>query len=147
MTFDYASLRDGTVEPLIAEFGKAGVLYVYTDIPSGALIDRDGNYILDRDGNYIVSRSGSLREAWESQLGSDLPYAVVLIQTQFKKDNNMGTLVEKDDVQFLVSTQGVTIDPELANRITVDSVTYQVVRVDPLKPGTVTMLWKVHARK
>ena len=148
MAFDYPNLRDETVEPLIAEFGKTGILYVHNDAPEGALVDRDGNYILDRDGNYIVERGGgSEREAWESQLGSDDSHAVTLVQLQFKKSDNKGTLVEMGDVLFLVSTEGVTVDPALANRFQVGGIIYQVVRIDPLQPGSTVMKWNIHGRK
>ncbi len=120
MAFDYASLRDGTVEKLIAFFGKPGQIAV-NDPTTGA--------------------------PYDSRLGSETLHPVKAVQIQFKKADNQGTLVLKTDVLYLVSTEGVTIDPELANRIDVNSITYQVVRVDPLKPGTITMLWKVHARK
>jgi len=120
MGFDYTTLRDGTVEPLLAEFGKPGTLVV-NDLVSG--------------------------EPWESQIGSETTYPVTVVQTVFTKADNNGTLVEMNDVLFLVSTDGIVIDPELADRFTVDSITYQVVRIDPLKPGPVIMLWKLHARK
>jgi len=120
MAFDYAGLRDGTVEPLIAEFGKPGQISV--NVPA-------------------------VGDPWDSQIGGETLFDVKLVQTKFVKDNNQGTLVEENDVLFLVSTEGVTADPEMANRIVVGGVTYQVVRIDPLQPGTVTMLWKVHARK
>jgi len=48
---------------------------------------------------------------------------------------------------FLTSTEGVTVDPELADRIKVNSITYQVVRIDPLYPGDTILFWKIHARK
>ena len=120
MAFDYTALRDDTVEPLIADFGKPGTLMVNVPVTG---------------------------EPWDSQIGGETGYPVTVVQTLFQKADNMGTLVEADDVLFFVSTDGVTVDPMLVHRIVVDSVAYQVVRVDPLRPGPVTMLWKVHARK
>ena len=120
MAFDYPNLRDETVEPLIAEFGKPGQIAV-NDPTTG--------------------------EPWDSQIGSEALHAVTVVQTQFKKSDNNGTLVEMGDVLFLVSTDGVTIDPALANRIIVNAISYQVVRIDPLQPGSTVMLWKIHARK
>ena len=120
MAFDYPALRDNTVEPKIAEYGKPGTLYI-NDPEGGA--------------------------PYESQFGDELAYPVTVLQTGFTKADNKGTLVEKGDVMFLVSTEGVTADPELAHRIEVNSITYQVVRVDPLFPGPTIMFWKVHARK
>jgi len=120
MTFDYISLRDGTVEPLITEFGKPGNIVVNVP-PSGA--------------------------PWESQFGSEESYPITIVQTKFQKSDNSGTLVEMGDVLFIISTQGVTLDPELAQRIIANGTTYQIIRVDPVQPGTTIMLWKVHARK
>ena len=122
MAFDYAGLRDDTVQPLLAEFGK---------IEKGEL-------------EFDAAGTG---EPWDSKLAAPQEVPATVVQTMFKKDNNMGTLVEKNDVLFLVSPEGVTLDPELAARIVVDETAYQVIRVDPLKPGSVTMLWKVHGRK
>jgi hypothetical protein len=120
MAFDYPALRDNTVEPKIAEYGKPGTLYV-NDPATG--------------------------DPWDSQLGAETAHAVTVLQTAFTKSDNKGTLVEMGDVMFLVSTEGVTTDPELAHRIEVNSITYQVVRIDPLFPGPTIMFWKVHARK
>ena len=147
MSFDYAALNVGTVQPLIDEFGKSGTLLIAEFTEAVVIVDRDGNPILDRDGNVITSRGSADIEPWESHLGFDMPHPVSLVQTVFKTVNNNGTLVEQGDVLYLVSTKGVMIDPTLANRMTVDGATYQVVRVDPLKPGPVIMLWKIHARK
>lgn len=121
MGFDYTGLRDDTVEPLIAEYGKMGVLHV--NVPA----------------------TGA--EPYESQLDGETLHDVVVVQTQFKKTDNMGTLVEMGDVGFLVSTEGLVIDPDLAQRISANGLTYQIIRIDPLQPGPVVMFWKVHARK
>jgi hypothetical protein len=120
MAFDYATMRLETVIPLIDEFGKDGELAV-NDATTGA--------------------------PYESQLGAETLHPVRLLQTKFKKMDNNGTLVEEGDVLYLVSTQGVTIDPDLADRMIVGGVTYQVVRIDPLVPGPVIMFWYIHARK
>jgi len=119
MTFDYTALRDNTVEPLIAEFGDDGQIGV-NDASTGA--------------------------PYESQLASETLHPGKFVRTKFTKADNNGTLVEKGDVLFLLSTQGIVINLALAHRIIVDT-TYQVVRIDPLRPGPVTILWKVHARK
>jgi len=121
MAFDYTALNTGTVQPLIDEFGK--------------------------DGELSINVPDSGAEPYESQIGVAVLYPIRLVQTVFKKDNNNGTLVEEGDVLYLVSTKGVTVDPELADRIIVDGLEYQVIRIDPLKPGPVIMLWKIHARK
>ena len=121
MAFDYTGMRLETVEPLINEFGK--------------------------DGQLAVNVPATGADPYDSQLDGETLHPVRLVQTRFKKADNNGTLVEVGDVLYLVSTQGVTIEPAMANRIIVAGVTYQVVRIDPLAPGPVTMFWYVHARK
>ena len=120
MAFDYSTLRTDTVETLIKEFGDSG---------------------------HLLLTGESIGEAWESNLDNDVECPINAVRTRFIQDNNQGTLVEKNDVMFLVSTEGVANDPTLAEQIVVDCTKYQVVRIDPLKPGPVVMLWKVHARK
>jgi len=120
VAFDYAALRTNVVEPLIDEYG---------------------------DGGYFLLPGEPAGEAYESQLDNDSECPLKCVQTQFTKAENNGTLVEQNDVLFLVSTEGIYFDPELVNRIVIDCVEYQIVRIDPLKPGPVVMLWKVHARK
>ena len=120
MGFDYQRIRDNVAEPKLSQFGTSG---------------------------YLSMNGSSTGKPWDSQLGNDSQLPITVVRTIFKKSDNQGTLVEKNDVMFLVSTEGVSIDPALADRMTVDNVTYQIIRIDPLKPGPVVMLWKVHARK
>ena len=121
MAFDYPSLRDGLVEPQIADKGKPGQLSV-NENPTGG-------------------------DPWDSQIGTPGLYPVTLVELEFKKETHNGTLVEKNDLLFLVSTEGVTVDPQLADRMIVAGVEYQVVSVMPKAPGQTTMFWKIHVRK
>lgn len=120
--FDYAGLRDSVVIPLLRDFGKLadGVL-LFSGAPTGT--------------------------AYNPQPGADVPQPVKVVQTTFEKKDVDGSTIQKDDVKFIISPENVTMDPELANRITVDGITYQAVNVKPLKPGSVVMLWTVQARK
>ena len=145
MAFDYTGLRDETAEPLIKEFGKTGGLLVNDPATGLYNVVNGANNVINVLNNVVNGVSS--REPYESQFDSETSHAIIAVQTQFKKSDNNGTLVEMGDVLFLVSTEGVTIDPALANRITMNSITYQVVRIDPLEPGPVVMLWKIHARK
>lgn len=120
MGFDYASLRDGTVEPLLGEFGTTGKMLV-----PGAPAGPD----------------------YDPQPAADVEHDATFVRTRFTKEDIAGGNVQADDVAFLMSTEGVTIDPELAYRVEVGSVVYQVIGIEPLKPGPIVMLWRVHARK
>lgn len=118
--FDYAGLRDSVAEPLIADFGKDATLTLNT--PAG----------------------GS--DPWNPGTSGETETAVKVVQTEFKLRDRDGTLVQKDDLLFILSTAG---DPDvtLAKTLTVDGVLYQIVQIMPLRPGPVTMLYKVHCRR
>ena len=120
MAFDYAGLREGTVKPLIQNFGDDGVL-----ITAGETHD----------------------EPYDSRLNDECEIDIKFVRTSFTEDNNNGTIVEVGDLMLLVSTEGVSIDPDLAQRVIMNCKQYQVVRIDPLKPGSVIMLWKIQVRK
>ena len=120
MTFNYTALRDNTAEPLIERFGK--------------------------DATLSLSVATSDSEPWNPQPDGSIETTVRVVQTQFSLKDRVGTLIQEDDLMFLISTDG---DPDvtLAKTLTVESTTYQIANVMPLKPGPVTMLWKAHCRK
>lgn len=119
MAFDYINIRDTVAEPLIAHFGDVG---------------------------YLSLPGESIGEDYESDLDNDSECPVTYVRTEFKKAENNGTLVERNDLMFLISTEGVNFDPKLADRFTANCVEYQIIRIDPLQPGPLVILWKLHAR-
>ena len=117
--FNYTVLRDNTAQPLIDRFGKDGTITATTS---------DGPAWNPGGGTVVTTET-----------------AVRLVQTEFKAEDRAGTLVQDDDLLFIVSTQG-NPDIRLANTLTVDGQVYQIVRVMPLAPGPVTMLIRLHVR-
>jgi hypothetical protein len=118
-TFDYAGLRDNTAEPLLARFGKSATL-VQPGTPSGP--------------------------EWDPTPGESTESTVTVVETRFNIEDREGSLVQVGDRMFLVSTAGGAV-PALADKLTIDSATYQIINVKPLKPGSVTMLYRLHVRK
>lgn len=119
MAFDYEGLKQDVVIQLLDEFGKSGTLL----LPGAAT-----------------------GENYDPQPGADIPQPVVLLEIKFTKEERAGGNVETNDLMFLVSPKGVTVDPELTQRVQVGSIIYSVVGVKPLRPADVTMFWKIHAR-
>ena len=119
--FDYAGLRASVAEPLIKDFGKDGVL----KIP--------------------VTATGN--KPWGRDTGDPIEIAAIVVQTRFTFHERSNTLVQNDDTKYLVSTEGMSVDPALADRLEVDGTTYRIVEIKPLRPGPLTMLWTVHCRK
>lgn len=118
--FDYTGIRDTVVQPLTSDFGKTGTLKV-PGAPTGP--------------------------AYNPTPGDDVDHAVTLVQTKLRQSDIDGTVVQATDSVFLVSPEGLSIEPAMKQRLVVDGAEYQVVKVEPLKPGSVTMMWRVFARK
>ena len=118
-TFDYAGLRD-EAEALIEEFGK-----------SATLIER-GPQIAGPD--------------WNPTFGPDVEYPVTLVEEGYETEPIPNTQVQRGDARLLVSTKGLTIDPDTSHRINVDGRVHQIVEVKRERPGPTTMVYQVWAR-
>lgn len=119
MTFDYTSLRDDVVEPLLEEFGRAATL---------------------------TQPGTSTGDEWDPTPGTPTEYAVTVLKTSFTVQERAGTLVQEDDRIYMMSTEDDP-DPDLNGTLTIGSDTLQVVRISPKQPGTIIMFYRVHCRK
>lgn len=73
-------------------------------------------------------------------------YSVTVLQVELTKRDRTGTVIENADIKLLMSTDGGAV-PALDCKITVDGSKYSIVHVEPLKPGSVTMLYYVYCGK
>lgn len=119
MTFNYARLRDRVAEPQLAKFGRAATL-TQPGTPTG--------------------------DEWNPTTGTATTLAVTVLQTDFTYAERQGTLVQENDVMYLMSTDGDPV-PTLADTLTVDSIPMQIIKIKPVSPGAVVVLWRVHCRK
>lgn len=119
MSFDFTDLRDGTVEPLLEEFGKSATL-TQPGVASG--------------------------DEWDPVPGVPTDYAVTVLETSFSLQDKTSTLVQEDDRKFLMSTDGDPV-PSLKGILVIGGTTLQVVNLEPIQPGPVVMAWRVHCRK
>ena len=118
--FNYTAMRDNTAIPLINQFGDDAVL--------------------------TLTPAADPATPWNPGSGTPVETPARAVQTQFTNADRDGTLIQEGDVLFIVSTQGLT-DIELAETLTSSGTVYQIIKVMPLKPGPIIMLYKVHCRK
>ena len=119
MTFNYARLRDGTAERLIARFGQSATL---------------------------TKPGASSGTPYNPTIAASTDYAVTVVNKTITIENRDGTLVQQGDRLFILSTD-TTATPELDDTLTAGGETYQIVDVTPLQPGATVMLWYVQCRK
>lgn len=118
--FDYERLKVNVAEKQIKRFGK-----VVQIITPGA------NTGTDYDPVY--------GDATESD--------VYFLETQWKMSDAQKTLVQVGDKLGIISTEGGLVPDQLINTINIGGEVFQLIVVQPLQPGAITMLYYIAARK
>lgn len=116
-TFDYADAR-ADAEELIAEFGQASVIRRQTN--SGPVYDPA---IIETD------------------------YACTLVDLDIDESKIDGTIIARGDRMAYVSTAGLSITPDLADKIIIGSEVHAIRNVKPLSPAGTVVLWELIIRK
>lgn len=116
MTFNYAKTR-ATAERLIAKFGQSATLVKST-------------------------ASGT---AYNPAL-TDASYSLTLVVMNYSQSEIDGTMIVRGDKKVYVSTSGLSVAPVVGDRLTIESIRHQVVRVMPLSPAGTVVFWEVQAR-
>ena len=124
MTFDYVSIRDDTVIPQIANFGKDATL-----TQPGPTTGPDYDPTPGTPGVFHV------KVLEQSPPGSSM-----------SQENLAGTLMRFDDRRFMMSTKN-NPTPDLNGTLAIGAETLQVVSLDPFQPGPVIVFWRVRCRK
>lgn len=115
--FDYARTR-ATAERLIKRFGQV--------------------VTLTQTANSGTAYNPSQTETDHSCYGAVLAYAENEID---------GTLIKNTDKQVYLSTEGLSVTPAVADKITVDGISHEIINLMPLSPAGTVVFWKVQIRK
>lgn len=78
--------------------------------------------------------------------GGEVGYACRCVITNFSEVERANSQVEVGDVRMIVSTKGLNVIPDVADRLQVGSVSHEIVDVSRVAPAGTALLWKVHAR-
>lgn len=117
MAFDYSGLL-ATSNRLIESFGKSATL-----IKPGTATGPD----------------------YDPQPGEPVESSITLVEVDWKQMYRSETLVQTGDKFWLVSADGD--EPTLEDKISLSGTEYQLVNIEPLKPGPTLMMYTVHARR
>jgi len=121
MSIDYASIR-AEAAAVITEAGQPGFLR--------------------------RTAAGSGTEFWDTGQGVVTNYPVTFVLTNYNARDRDGTLVRVNDQLALISAQGLSIDASDADQL-VDSQgkVWEIVNIQPLAPGGVTLLYQAQVRR
>lgn len=117
MSFDYASLRDNDVDPIIEEFGQDVTLTV----KGVSSHDADSGAVSESSANHTIK-------------------GVLDNQQKVYQD---GKLVTDDRKRLLVSPSGMSVVPKVNDEIIVNSETFKITQVLETKPRDVVVLYEL----
>lgn len=67
------------------------------------------------------------------------------VTTRYRKSEIDGTVIQSGDVGLLLEVSATT--PIVGDTVTVNSIIYRVMGIDPVSPGGVDILYKLNLRK
>ena len=115
--FSYARSK-ATAERLISKFGQTGAIR-------------------------RVVNSGT---EWDPvQMTED--FACRLVDLDYEEKNIDGSLIQRGDRMVYLSTAGLTIEPELSDKILIGGIEHAIENVLPLSPGGIVVFWRLQARR
>lgn len=120
MAIDYNRLKTQVAERLIRENGKLA---------------------------YIIRQGVATGPAYNPTLPPPTRLEVKFVETKYSMTDRNQTLVQVGDKMGLISTETGVIPEKSGDKIEIDGIVYQLLDVQPLNPGGVTLLFKAHARK
>lgn len=79
-------------------------------------------------------------------LGTPTTHPATIAVIDWDARDRDGTNIRADDLRILVSTEGLAIEPENTDRLTVGGRTYSIVRVSKIAPDGVVRIYDVQVR-
>lgn len=115
--FDYAKARS-TAERLIARFGQPGIVRRFTN--AGTTYDPEM---------------------------TPTDYPCTLVDLDIDERSIDGALIKRGDRTVYLSTAGLSIRPELADKVEIVGVEHAILNVMPLAPGGTNIMFQLQARR
>lgn len=137
MAYDYASLRDNVVYPLIVNYGTPIVLLRKAN--TATLVKK---YDPALKAFYWVNTETD--ERFDVEPGEySMEYNGFAVITKYRNEEVDGTVIKRGDIRLLAI--GIPL-PVLGDIITVAGQTYNYVHCDPVSPGAVDVVYKIQVR-
>jgi hypothetical protein len=115
--FDYVRARS-TAERLLARFGQPG----------------------------IIRRIETSGPSYDPVL-TPTDHDCTLVDLDYDERNIDGALIKRGDRMVYLSTAGLTIRPELSDKVVIGGVEHAIQNVMPLAPGGTTVFFQLQARR
>ena len=117
----------------------------YTSIAANAL-----SAIQDAGAAVVVTRTteGALDPATGTTAAATVTTATGYgVQTQYNARDIDGTIIKRGDMRLLIASSGLTIEPDVGDTATIDSVVWNVVNVESVSPAGTPVLFICQVRR
>lgn len=91
----------------------------------------------------LIKQGGTSGSAHNPTRGAGTEYTCYIGETKISQYERANELVQMTDRRFMVSTEGLTVAPEVSDSLRVGSDTLAIVAVEPFQPGGEVIYWKV----
>lgn len=115
----YENLRDGTANKLITKYGRE---FTFTRVTKGAYDPATGN----TSGDTSVSFSSTA------------------VKSDFSAYERNDSSIKIDDVRLIALASGAFLVDDF---VTIEGEEYRLIRVDPIKPGSIVVAYTLQATK
>lgn len=115
----------------------------YTDLRStahGLLRDKGATLTLTK------KTSGAYSQSTGAATVTETTYSITAAVFDYPQRVIDGTLIQQGDKKVLVSAQGLTVDPDVDDAVTISSVSHQVVRARKISPAGEIVIWELQVR-
>lgn len=137
MAYDYARIRDDVAAPLLQEFG---ITFTLSRIENTTVYTKHydpttmSHYWTDTDSNRYDTMPDPVQ----------IEYTGYCIMQKYQIEQIDGTLVQADDLRLIAT--GIP-QPKEGDIFSVNGIDYQYVRVDPVAPAGLAVVYKIQVRK
>lgn len=105
-----------------------------------------------QDAGTAITVTRETVDAFDPSTGDVTPGATLVasgygVQTRYSRRDIDGTVIQIGDMRLLVASSGLAFAPEQNDTITVDSVAWDVVNVEPITPSGEDVLYICQVRR
>lgn len=115
----------------------------YTDLRAtahGLLTDKGATLTL------VKRTSGDYAPATGTAAVTSTNYSITAAVFDYPAKMIDGTMIQQGDKKVLVSAQGLTVDPDVDDAVTIASVDHTVVRARKISPAGEIVIWELQVR-
>ena len=93
-----------------------------------------------------IERPGEpLGDPW-APIFNPTQHPVFVVVGQYDQEERDGTLIQMNDLKITLSTEGLTIEPNTADKFRMDGTDYTIVRVSPVAPDGDAKVYELQVR-